>query len=339
MAPLTLLQCSPERLELPKGCSEKTERVLKIENSSDLRVAWKARTAALQTYLVQPRAGVLEAGEEVEVKVTFLPDKGESDHRLQFCAHPVDASDVVTRDTWRAFFTDHIENQEIKVLFRAPVVEKQESSLANQMAKEVFSSQKEDEWQDDPSSFQGDSDGFGNEGKAQPEEVSSPTRQMAMNTAAFDRALKKPSVQLDKSASTWVPPPSEGPAKRTESFSKPRADPRIIVSQGDAYAPNDSWREDAPRKRDSGRAPRGKELREANYGGVHMVGLSSKTSGRSSEHDDDDDDDLSTSKRAKTKKNKEEGMHPIMKAVLGALIALLAFNLYVRPLAEGMAGK
>eukprot|EP00746_Dinoflagellata_sp_MGD_P127528 gnl/MRDRNA2_/MRDRNA2_62081_c0_seq3.p1 gnl/MRDRNA2_/MRDRNA2_62081_c0~~gnl/MRDRNA2_/MRDRNA2_62081_c0_seq3.p1 ORF type:complete len:289 (+),score=65.07 gnl/MRDRNA2_/MRDRNA2_62081_c0_seq3:101-967(+) len=286
----------------------------------------------VQTYLMQPRAGVLEAGDTVDVTVTYLPEKGEPDHRLQLCAHPVEAAQSVTRDTWRAFFTDHIETQEIPVLFRQafaspePIAEKRLPGLT----EESFASQREDEFHNDMESSEGNLE-FGNEGKAQPEELSQPQKQMTINTAAFDRVLKKPTTQQqDKSsAPAWVPPPSEGPAKRTESFSKPRADPR---ASHDTYAPHDSWSDDAPRRRQEQRV-----LREKQYGVPKAA--SERSVASSSREWEDDDDYPRSSKAAKAKTDKEEGMNPIMKAVLGALLALLAFNLYVRPLADSMSSS
>mmetsp|Transcript_88087 Transcript_88087/g.247658 ORF Transcript_88087/g.247658 Transcript_88087/m.247658 type:complete len:338 (+) Transcript_88087:95-1108(+) len=75
MKPLSLLRTTPEgHISLvPDEPAAKVTRPLKLTNTSDGSVAWKVRTNAPEGFLVRPRSGVLNPGESVEAEITRLP--------------------------------------------------------------------------------------------------------------------------------------------------------------------------------------------------------------------------------------------------------------------------
>lgn len=111
MRQLSSLRLDPEaRILFPR--ETQTCRVLKLENCSEVAVAWKIKTTSPDCFLVKPRAGVLLASETIEANLTHLPGSVEG-ARFQVQATPVDG-DSFKREDWRDVPRSDIEVAELR---------------------------------------------------------------------------------------------------------------------------------------------------------------------------------------------------------------------------------
>eukprot|EP00927_Polykrikos_kofoidii_P017080 TRINITY_DN17750_c0_g1_i1.p1 TRINITY_DN17750_c0_g1~~TRINITY_DN17750_c0_g1_i1.p1 ORF type:complete len:315 (-),score=40.89 TRINITY_DN17750_c0_g1_i1:275-1219(-) len=130
--PLKLLRLEPERLSLfPSETEESVVRPLKLTNASDGSVAWKVRTNATDAFLVKPRSGVLRHGETVEAHIRVLGAAADltTVPRFEVRATSVDANCVsVEREDWNKWRASIQEAGYIVGLLQKPVVSDLERS-------------------------------------------------------------------------------------------------------------------------------------------------------------------------------------------------------------------
>lgn len=85
----------------PSSAEEQATRTMKLTNASESKAAWKVRTTAPDSFLVAPRAGVLLAGECVEVAITLLPGPVHGELRFEVRAVALDpARETFARNDW-----------------------------------------------------------------------------------------------------------------------------------------------------------------------------------------------------------------------------------------------
>lgn len=115
---LSSLRLEPDsRLFFPPAAEGQVTKPLKITNTSSGSVAWKVRTNAPNAFLVAPRAGVLAPGSSVDAEVTLLPNSTFSNWQFQVRAAAVDAEcESIERGDWANFPESQQEMAQLRAL-------------------------------------------------------------------------------------------------------------------------------------------------------------------------------------------------------------------------------
>jgi len=372
MGRCTLLRLEPEgRIGFPRGAEENECKTLKIENTSENDITWKVRTTGPKTFLVNPRAGVLKTGESTETTLTLIPNIGESDLRLQVQATALkDGCEKFAREDWRCIPRSSVEQSELSVYFLGP--SRAAPDLLGQPPRQqelgsnagVERDQRGDEglvpvFSQPAGGYErslappavastrcaeteGKSRGDDEGGLPREEEqgaASQRTPASGINTAAFDARFGGPRPQA---------------AIPSEPAARPNPTPaRREVQDEPEEAREGVWHRPPGVQRNFGNSAASRSEARGGYGesrsdhrgeqrGSQFVNSSTQRQ-RAQPAAEASTHATGPASRAKVASAKAsplptDGMNPMVKVLLFVLVAVLMMNLYLRPLAEQLAG-
>ncbi|GAW82688.1 vesicle-associated membrane protein [Plasmodium gonderi] len=117
---MKLLKVSPEKnIEFPLVHFQAVTQVVKLENISDRKVAFKIKTTAPNNYLVRPSFGLINVRETIEIQIILQPlsDKDNiSNDKFQVQCLNVDDDTTVDKQFWITVNKNEIQDHKLVVV-------------------------------------------------------------------------------------------------------------------------------------------------------------------------------------------------------------------------------
>ncbi|CDO66863.1 vesicle-associated membrane protein, putative [Plasmodium reichenowi] len=117
---MKLLRVTPEKnIEFPLVHFQAVTQVVKLENVSDKKVAFKIKTTAPNNYLVRPSFGLISVRETIEIQIILQPlsDKDNiSNDKFQVQCLNVDDNTTVDKQFWITVNKNEIQDHKLIVV-------------------------------------------------------------------------------------------------------------------------------------------------------------------------------------------------------------------------------
>ncbi|SBT80532.1 vesicle-associated membrane protein, putative [Plasmodium malariae] len=117
---MKLLRVSPEKnIEFPLVHFQAVTQVVKLENISDKKVAFKIKTTAPNNYLVRPSFGLIHVRETIDIQIILQPlsDKDNiTNDKFQVQCLNVDDDTVVDKQFWVTVNKNEIQDHKLIVV-------------------------------------------------------------------------------------------------------------------------------------------------------------------------------------------------------------------------------
>ncbi|SCP05883.1 vesicle-associated membrane protein, putative [Plasmodium ovale] len=117
---MKLLRVSPEKnIEFPLVHFQAVTQVVKLENISDRKVAFKIKTTAPNNYLVRPSFGLINVRETIDIQIILQPlsDKDNiSNDKFQVQCLNVDDNTTVDKQFWVTVNKNEIQDHKLIVV-------------------------------------------------------------------------------------------------------------------------------------------------------------------------------------------------------------------------------
>lgn len=131
---MKLLKITPERnIEFPNIYFQAVTQIVKLENLSDKKVAFKIKTTAPNNYLVRPSFGIINVSESVEIQIILQPlsDKDSiAADKFQVQCLNIDDGVVVDKQFWTTVDKNNIQDHKlIVVISEEPITKFPQASL------------------------------------------------------------------------------------------------------------------------------------------------------------------------------------------------------------------
>lgn len=117
---MKLLKITPERnIEFPNICFQAVTQIVKLENISDKKVAFKIKTTAPNNYLVRPSFGIINVNKTMDIQIVLQPLTGKdniSSDKFQVQCLNVNDDVVVNKQFWSQVNKNALQDYKLVVV-------------------------------------------------------------------------------------------------------------------------------------------------------------------------------------------------------------------------------
>lgn len=122
---MKLLKITPERrIEFPHILCQSVTQIVKLENLSEKKVAFKIKTTAPNNYLVRPSFGIINVNETVDIQIILQPlsDKDSiSSDKFQVQCLNIDDGVKVDKEFWSNVNKNNVQDHKLVVVLNEEV--------------------------------------------------------------------------------------------------------------------------------------------------------------------------------------------------------------------------
>lgn len=132
---MKLLRITPEKIiEFPHISFQAVTQIVKLENLSEKKVAFKIKTTAPNNYLVRPSFGIINVDETVEIQIILQPlsdTDNISTDKFQVQCLNIDDDVTVDKQFWSSVNKSNIQDHKLVVMLSEEATSKYPQSTIN----------------------------------------------------------------------------------------------------------------------------------------------------------------------------------------------------------------